>query len=84
MRLDLWTGGLRPPLNCEAVISKAKATEREPIRTPAALALTLIHKSDRLATDRMTARLAGTRGFLLLQEHLSSENAPLDGKNRKR
>ena len=34
MRLGLWTGGLRPPLNCEAIISKAKAIAREPIRTP--------------------------------------------------
>ncbi len=35
MRLGLWMGRLRRPVNCEALISKAKATAREPIRTPA-------------------------------------------------
>ena len=34
MRLGLWMGRLRRPLNCEALISKLKRTEREPIRTP--------------------------------------------------
>jgi len=34
MKLGLWTGA--PPLapNCEALISKLKRIEREPIRTP--------------------------------------------------